>query len=931
MRKNQYWGEKMRLLRFAGKMIKNIRLSAVLIILSLVFSLAAPFCLLNISASLFENNYRSSLTYHGKYTNIIYGAERIESIKEIVGNSLFDDAAAAKTQVDSLVPELQTNQVGTMDCLGSINVSKEMGTVDLGYANESAIALGNFNLLEGKWPTQSGEVVVERSLFYKLNLDPAIDQIIHFSYTTASGESSEMDCKVVGIIDSYSGLWISDKSLDAKYKTPISVFMFQADAQESFQKSGKICTHLLIGGDPTVAFHDSALYSEHSWLLQNSYIAAYYQGNHLRQLPVVVYALVFACAALVLVSAIAFDVQRRQRSLSVLRLLGMTKMHVSWLLINQILGYFIISVPVGFGFGYLGSRVTINLLSAQATRNLVLYTDVQNFLLSIGISLLLIVICAVYICVKLSRSMPIDLFRDIEMDTPLFPKMRLKRMAGSKIIGLARQQLNQNFSSLLFPLVLLSILFILPMQMQVYLSRYNVETQTTEVHGRLTNMYDYGFLLDISWDQGNVTVIDGETQSGGNQDYENTVYFSNEIYNGMTEADLAELRSNPLFTQVTGYKTNLGIDLLLKQNEFDSYFDSVDGTIDGINDMFHEKNSKFLKSFDYTSDDLLISAQMVGFSEEEIMNFFTQYPHVGEIDLDAIRSGEEVIVTAPIRQLITDVGSGCVTSNFLSLNQYNSSDPGMYKDQYLSVGKEITLTDLHRISSGIAGFTDPNEATNIFQRIDKTVRVGAIFYDDIGWAEPPMDMPSTYRIVTLNEAFSTLEIDQTYSRIRLNLAPGADPEQAKSVLAQYAAKYPKLILEDRYSDLNSYKNLRDSITMIGNAVLISLLLIMLVSLLYQTTMITLQKKRDYILLRLNGMTKQGVIGVFLVGLSLLYSMAALIGLIANWLIMHFVYQGDFALKTYLLTCLVLLGSCFLASIPSVFILARLHMSDIRER
>jgi len=918
-------------LRFAGKLIKNIRLSAVLIILSLVFSLAAPFCLLNISTSLFENNYRSSLTYHGKYTNIIYSAERIESIKEIVGNSLFDDAAIAKTKVDSLVPELQTNQVGTMDCLGSINVSKEMGTVDIGYANESAIALGNFNLLEGKWPTQSGEVVVERSLFYKLNLDPSINQVIHLSYKTANGETPERDCKVVGIIDSYSGLWVSDKSLDAKYKTPISVFMFQADAEELFQNSGKLCTHLLIGGDPTVAFYDSTLYSEHSWLLQNSYIAAYYQGNHLRQLPVVVYALVFACAALVLVSAIAFDVQRRQRSLSVLRLLGMTKMHVSWLLINQILGYFIISVPLGFGFGYLASRVTINLLSAQTTRNLVLYTDAQNFLLSIGISLLLLVICAVYICGKLSRSMPIDLFKDIELDTPLFRKMRLKRMAGSKIIGLARQQLNQNFSSLLFPLVLLSILFILPMQMQVYLSRYNVETQTTEVHGRLTNMYDYGFLLDAFWDQGNVTVIDGETQSGGNQDYENTVYFSNEIYNGMTESDLAELRSNPLFTQVTGYKTNLNIDLLLKQNEFDSYFDSVDGAIDGINDMIHAKNAKFLKPFDYTSDDLLISAQMIGFSEEEIMNFFTQYPYVGKIDLDAIRSGEEVIVTAPVRQLITDLESGSVTCNFLSLDQYDSSDPGMYKDQYLSVGQEITLTDLHRISSGIAGFTDPDEATNIFQRVDKTVRVGAIFYDDIGWAEPPMDMPSTYRIVTLNEAFPTLGIDQTYSRIRLNLAPGADPEQAKTVLAQYAAKYPKLILEDRYSDLNSYKNLRDSITMIGNAVLISLLLIMLVSLLYQTTMITLQKKRDYILLRLNGLTKQGVIGVFLVGLSLLYGMAAFIGLIANCLIMHFAYQGDFALKTYLLTCLVLLGSCFLASLPSIFILAKLNMTDIREK
>jgi len=57
-----------------------------------------------------------------------------------------------------------------------------------------------------------------------------------------------------------------------------------------------------------------------------------------------VYALVFACAALVLVSAIAFDVQRRQRSLSVLRLLGMTKMHVSWLLINQISAYRLIGL-----------------------------------------------------------------------------------------------------------------------------------------------------------------------------------------------------------------------------------------------------------------------------------------------------------------------------------------------------------------------------------------------------------------------------------------------------------------------------------------------------------------------------------------------------------------------------------------------------------
>lgn len=151
--------------------------------------------------------------------------------------------------------------------------------------------------------------------------------------------------------------------------------------------------------------------------------------------------------------------------------------------------------------------------------------------------------------------------------------------------------------------------------------------------------------------------------------------------------------------------------------------------------MIHAKNAKFLKQFGYTSDDLLVSAQMIGFSEEEIMNFFTQYPYVGKIDLDAIRSGEEVIVTASVCQLITDLESGCVSCNFLSLDQYDSSDPGMYKDQYLSVGQEITLTDLHRISSGIAGFTDPDEATNIFQRVEKTVRVGCIFYvfvDELG-------------------------------------------------------------------------------------------------------------------------------------------------------------------------------------------------------
>ncbi len=270
-----------------------------------------------------------------------------------------------------------------------------------------------------------------------------------------------------------------------------------------------------------------------------------------------------------------------------------------------------------------------------------------------------------------------------------------------------------------------------------------------------------------------------------------------------------------------GYKMTDKMLILKDADRFDTYLDISDARLDGRysikklkgGENFVKGHDELLKLVGY-EENTVIQTEILGLTDGDLM-LMDEYITEGNIDVDKIKSGEEVILIVP-SYIYEEWGTGKKKTYGLKFAHY--TDENAVNDTLFHVGDEITLSEYRVLVNMNAGISE-SEVPELIERNDFNVRIGAMIRSYAAWFDkmPETDfMIPTYRIITSNDAFNIFNIDATYTRVRIYAEENADTDSLRMALNNITDKYPLMKVRDITSQLVNYHELNSLVSMTCN-------------------------------------------------------------------------------------------------------------------
>ena len=351
--------------------------------------------------------------------------------------------------------------------------------------------------------------------------------------------------------------------------------------------------------------------------------------------------------------------------------------------------------------------------------------------------------------------------------------------------------------------------------------------------------------------------------------------------NGISDDDLQLFKNTEGVRQVKAYKISDKVLLIKDEDYFDEYIDISDTYMDDAYSIATLGRQRYMKGHDellrmvgYEAD-TVIQTVITGYPDSD-MDFFQDYVTEGTIDIDKIKNGEEVILLLPActyEEYGSAEGMGLPAR---SIEYADHTDKNALNDTLFNVGDEIRLSEyklLAKINSGV----NEEEIKNMIERNDHTVKIGAIIRSYAGWFDKADEIQfrsPTYMIITSVEAFEKLNIDSTYTRVRIFAEENADMDALRSDLNSLAAEYPDMQLRDKSSGLVSYHELNALVNMA--CVLLKYLLVLFGCANVILQMLTKMKanRENYRLYMMNGLSLKDMICIFAVQIITVMAVSA---------------------------------------------------------
>lgn len=177
------------LFSLAIQRIKGTKRNSFLLGSILLCSFAFTVITLGITDSLNETNAQYRLDTYGSWKTAVYNST--EKDKELLEENPL------------------SKQVGTLLSYGNIGGSDTIGTLD-----NTLIEMGNLELLEGRFPEKSGEIVVEASLLSALGYDYELNQQIVINFQKDMATWVEAEFILCGVLKQYSHLWNCEENVN---------------------------------------------------------------------------------------------------------------------------------------------------------------------------------------------------------------------------------------------------------------------------------------------------------------------------------------------------------------------------------------------------------------------------------------------------------------------------------------------------------------------------------------------------------------------------------------------------------------------------------------------------------------------------------------------------------------------------------------------
>lgn len=740
---------------------------------------------------------------------------KYENDKDIYGEQILITSFLDDNEQREIENNSFWKHYGFVTNTGAINPLVGNSEITVGYMDDNALSLSRINLTEGRMPMQKGEIAVETSLSRRLALGQDIEigsQIsleihpLHLLYPMMDSSDEETVTKsytVVGIIEEYIIDWHdalrsynnnSDPTGPVYY--PISVFMSRDDAAE-VTASGTNC-FLYSENKDMKAVRDN-LPEDICYAVNNNVYARDLNNGSVdvtwdqtKLLTSVIVALLLFAMILFICSMFLVSVDSRRREFALLRTIGATKLQTIIFVLTEGAIIAVTASVIGTLFGFAASAGAVKLfkdiIMPTITFPIKLNIDLRIPLAAIALCLVSTLVSVLLPAIKASFTPPVENTSfgrhkkhgkknagnvgDDKLNSTFFIKNSL---SGSKI---------RVMIYIMSLVVCIGIINLVSFYVNIMISNENTRKSSDFF------LSSYGF----SWSSFEIGDISADTEIGS----------------GLVDEISA-------VSEVFSVRTGI--------------FAIVHTCID--NSMMSEYIRRS-GCFDEPNPDRLSFHPEIRIYDNAGLNELKSKIIEGSINMDALQSGQEVILCLPSYWLRPDAYyKGYKSYDYL--NEVRPDGAEHYENTTIKTGDLLILE------------TNPGNPA-ISETL--TVRVGAI-----------VDTEYAMDIITVDGALDVLDIPYFIQGIRVYMEEGADLERAESTLQNIASDNKTTFFsyaanaEKIYNNITFYKY--------GGGILSVMLAFIGFAIYLYTTVIRFQsRRREMSMLRTIGMTSQQCMKIF---------------------------------------------------------------------
>lgn len=813
-----------RLIRISMKSLLKKNNGNKLLLLCTFLLFMIPTFLYNTTSEITESLKNQQNKVYGTFDEIYYR------------DTTFEAKRLSTKDLDELLSSYQYDSYGVFYTIDKQELEGNR-YIYLGFADENALDLGCVTIDEGRYPEKSNEIALTFGTAKSLKVSNLGDPVIIDSKTYT----------LCGIIDDYGRLWPRGDLQNKNKVGTVNAFITSEYAFElSAEKGTGITEQILLKSKADIV--NPNVDSER--LFSNS--------NNSTSKPAFSVPASFMLIMYIVSLAIILSLLLLNRNTLIKRtqnyyLLGIPKNKIRLIIIFELLLISCVGALLGVVFGSLTTKYCVYYIIGK---NALMLLSNSSIRLVLGSMLGLIVIYITY-----SSSVISNIGIDSNINSSLFNFNEKKR------ISFIKYDARRNIKTIIAVIILISISCTLVSYAVAY-KKYYTEDVTEIADGYIQRDYDFQIVSNLI----NAPPL---TDPKTGEQLTPIMFTNNYDKNGADEKLIDSIKKIDGVTNVKAYKENQLMNLILKQEQIDDYIDGTDGSIDG---MYNESQFSLItdhnlifNKFGYDSDDILISSEIVGYSEDYLKSLSDAVID-GEINIPKILSGEEVILRAPAYKLTQEDFGGMIMTGIIPI-KYN--DPQAKNLSSLKVGDEITLSGLLTemdINGGVG-----EKDLDYFYRKDVKVKIGAIIRS-IDGKLPSSKIGATFSVLTANDAFDVLGVPAKYSTISIYTDDKADNDNIASELSELCVGYPKMTLENWSSDIKSYKIYNMLVYIFAVTLIVIIVISSLILLSSQMYIKTKLSASSYSLFRINGLSFKKLLSslclqnilMFIIGSSISY-------------------------------------------------------------
>lgn len=862
------------LIKISAKSLLRKNSGNKLLLIAICILTLVPMFLYNTTNSIIATVKEQRTAVYGIFDEIYYR----EQVSEL---STFTDET-----FEGLLPNYRYESYGVFYTAKTLPLEGNK-SLNLGFADSEAIRIGCISIKEGRLPEADNEIALTEGIAQELG-DYSVWQEITIENQTYS---------LCGIVNDFGRLWPRGELQIKDNITPVNAFITQNRLEQVFEETHSITQQIVIIKEAGIVNSNddtTRLFSSNkSFDVSENF-----------SIPQSFMVLMYIISLLIVITILIMNKTKLLARIRNYLLLGMNKGSVFFILMFEMICILVIGAAVGSVLSFYVSKACLHLLLNNEYLYPVFYFDMRlNTALILSLCVGFIIAFTIYAAYIVKQTAP-----DSEVSGRHYKNTKAR-------VSIFKLDMFKNRKAIIAIVLLISLSCTL-LSYGIAYKNYFTEDVTETNSNYVENDYDFQFASKLI----NAPPL---TDKVTGQQLTPLLFTNNYEKNGADKDFIDSVASIPGVSKILSYRENQKMNLLVKAGSIDTYFDASDSMPDGRYSMetFMQINNYNLiwDTFQYADDDVLICSEIVGYSRQSLEDLKASVIE-GEINIDKIMSGEEVILRVPAYRITEQDFGGTILRGIIPA-EYD--DPDAINMTQFKVGDEITLSGLltdEPLNGGVA-----ESDISLFYRKDVTVKIGAIIRSTDGKLVSSR-AGAACSVLTANEALDELGIPAAYSVVSIYTDVDANNTLIAKELQVLGLDCPNMTFENWSSDVRTYKIYNLLVAIFAVTFMVILTVVTFTMLLIQLVIKTRLSLSTYTLYRINGLSSRKLIASLLLQLVAAFSIGAILSVPMTWLIIkksfnilgaitHYFTQSD-----YLFVVLSVFVLMIVSFIPSLVIL-----------